>query len=124
MDHAEMPVRTLAAGAWDRPAEAALDAYLAERGDAVADEDATRLRAALRAEPLARGCPSLAMLTRADLEGIRRHIAGSGPDGAAVLGALRAFLAWAGASGLHRLPPEDVDDALEDRRSMRGDARA
>ncbi|MDA0302139.1 MAG: hypothetical protein O2822_06385, partial [Chloroflexi bacterium] len=57
------------ASAWDTPIEVMLARYLdtiapdSAGGGAGREATAAHLRAALRAEPIARGCPSLAMIT-------------------------------------------------------------
>lgn len=100
------------AGAWDTPIEVTLSRYL----DTVArDPEATaaRLRAALRAEPIARGCPSLAMITPLDLLGLRAHLELHGTEEIeAVLDALTAFLSWAREQGAHSLSARVVERSL------------
>lgn len=91
--------------AWGTPVEETLARYLdtlAERDDRRAIE--AHLRAALRAEPIARGCPSLAMLTALDLLGLRAHLEMHETDAEAALAAVEAFLTWARAAGAHSLP--------------------
>lgn len=91
--------------AWGTPVEETLARYLeaiAEREDRAAIE--AHLRAALRAEPIARGCPSLAMLTALDLLGLRAHLEMHGTDADAALAAVEEFLTWARAAGAHSLP--------------------
>ena len=104
--------------AWDTPIEEMLARYLALIA-AQDDRDAVgaQLRAALRAEPIARGCPSLAMLTPIDLLGVRAHLEMHREmhwqgDVEAALAALEAFLAWGRAVGAHSLSAEVVAIAL------------
>ena len=108
-------------GAWDLPVETVLARYLETIEDTVARaEVAQRLRAALRAEPIARGCPTLAMLRPGDLAGVRGHLEltdrleGIADPGAveATVAALGLFLEWARAAGAHALPADVVRAAL------------
>lgn len=106
-----------ASDAWDTPIERTLARYL-RSGAAGAARDATEeieahLRAALRTEPIARGCPSLAMLTPLDLLGVRAQLEMHGHgDVEGALGALDAFLAWGRAEGAHSLSAAAVANAL------------
>jgi hypothetical protein len=108
--------------AWDTPIEEMLVRYLddlpADRREAVG----AHLRAALRAEPIVRGCPSLAMLTPIDLLGVRAHLEmhrethremDGQDDVEAALVALAAFLSWAREAGAHTLSAEAVAAALQ-----------
>lgn len=106
---------------WDTPIEEMLARYLRDLPVAVTQDEreavGARLRAALRAEPIARGCPSLAMLTPIDLLGVRAHIEMHGEmhgqgDVEPALAALEAFLAWARRVGAHALSAEVVASAL------------
>ena len=105
-------------GAWDTPIEETLARYLRHL-DAGGGHDAravieAHLRAALRAEPIARGCPSLAMLTPIDLLGVRAHLEMHGQgDVEAALAALAAFLAAGREVGAHALSAEVVAAALQ-----------
>jgi hypothetical protein len=106
-----MDGRAAGGSAWDTPIEVTLSRYL----DAIARDPATeaRLRAALRAEPIARGCPSLAMITPLDLLGLRAHLELHGTaEIEAVLDALTAFLSWAREQGAHSLPAGVVERSL------------
>lgn len=99
--------------AWGTPVEETLARYLeaiARREDRDAIE--AHLRAALRAEPIARGCPSLAMLTALDLLGLRAHLQMHGADAEAALAAVEEFLTWARAAGAHSLPAALVTVSL------------
>ena len=99
--------------AWDTPVEATLASYLATLDEAGRDAVEARLLAALRAEPIARGCPTLAMITPLDLLGLRAHLEMRGVgDVEAVLDTLEAFLAWAREAGAHALPAGVVAFAL------------
>ena len=91
--------------AWDTPVEETLAQYLgAIAGREDRDAIEAHLRAALRAEPIARGCPSLAMLTALDLLGLRAHLELHGTDADAALAAVEEFLTWARVAGAHSLP--------------------
>ena len=98
---------------WHAPVEEMVARYLAtlEADDRGATE--AHLRAALRAEPIARGCPTLAMITPVDLLGLRAHLELHGAeDVEAALDALEAFLSWAHATGAHTLSASVVAFAL------------
>jgi len=101
-------------GLWGTPVEETLARYL-DTIEAGARRDETRalLLAALRAEPIARGCPSLAMITALDLLGLRAHLEMQGvPDLEAVLDAMEAFLSWTREAGAHALPAHVVARSL------------
>jgi len=103
-----------ATGMWGTPVEETLARYLdtVEAGGR-REEMRALLLAALRAEPIARGCPSLAMITALDLLGLRAHLEMQGvPDLEAVLDAMAAFLSWARAAGAHALPADLVARSL------------
>lgn len=107
-------------GAWDTPVEVMLTRYLDTLDRADRETLEARLIAAIRAEPIARGCPSLAMLRPADLSGVRSHLELIGTlqgdlDAEAirqVLVALNDFLDWAREVGAHELSAEVVAGAL------------
>ena len=113
-----------ASDAWDTPVEAMLERYLEAPGALAADADRAalreRLRAVIRAEPIARGCPSLAMLRAADLAVVRSHLELLGTVEArlepqeieATLRAFRDFLDWARAAHAHALSAVTVAEAL------------
>ncbi len=110
----ESPEVTPPADAWHTPVEETLARYL-DTLEAGAERDTIEaaLRAALRAEPIARGCPSLAMITPLDLLGLRAHLEMHGTgDVEAALDALEAFLSWARAAGAHTLSAGIVAFAL------------
>lgn len=103
------------AAAWDTPIEEMLARYLVVIADRE-DREAVGayLSAALRAEPIARGCPSLAMLTPIDLFGVRAHLEmhGAGDIDAAVA-ALEGFLSWGREVGAHSLSDVVIAMALQ-----------
>lgn len=91
---------------WDAPAEHTLARYL-ETIEAGPEREAARalLLGVLRAEPIARGCPTLAMITPLDLLGLRAYLELQGvADVEGALDALEAFLTWARDAGAHALP--------------------
>ncbi|MGE3858003.1 MAG: hypothetical protein AB7G21_13685, partial [Dehalococcoidia bacterium] len=101
-------------GMWGTPVEETLTRYLDTLAAGEAREEVrVLLLTALRAEPIARGCPSLAMITALDLLALRAHLELQAThDVEAVLDATEAFLSWARDAGAHALPAQVVTNSL------------
>ena len=99
------------------PQDAAIQSVVAAYLDTLDDEAQRRLSGAHLAiafedESLARGCPTLAMLTAEDLAACRRQLEALAGGGLDVAATLRAFMLWSGSRGAHALSPAAVTLAL------------
>ena len=94
----------------DATVQSVVEAYLDTLDDDVQRRaSGADLATAFQSEPLARGCPTLAMLSVEDLAAYRRQLEAM-PGGG--LKTVQAFMLWSGSRGAHALPPAAVTLAL------------
>ena len=97
----------------DATIQSVVGAYLDTLEDGIERRaSGANLATAFQCEPLARGCPTLAMLAVEDLAACRRQLEALPGGGLDVAATLRAFILWSGSSGAHTLPPAAVTLAL------------
>ena len=99
------------------PRDAAIQSVVAAYLDTLGDDTQRRahgadLGTAFQGESLARGCPTLAMLTVEDLAACRCQLEALPGGGLDVAATLRAFMLWSGSRGAHALSPAAVTLAL------------